>query len=146
MSKVIFTDQPEGFKADVEVATCFCEYENKILLLLRHENKRLGKKWCLPGGKLDSNETPAGCAIRETCEETSIVINHKHLISVGKVYVVHPDLQFVYHMFKTNLSQMPQIKLSPEEHTNYKWVYPREALALPLVLGEHECMSLAYQL
>ena len=50
----------------------------KILLTKRGDNGR----WCLPGGQLDSGESVSETCAREVLEETGLVVEVGHLISV----------------------------------------------------------------
>lgn len=63
--------------------------DGKILLGMRHPDPdkadsafRSAGEWCLPGGKIDFGETLEEGAIRETKEETGIMIKDPKVISV----------------------------------------------------------------
>ena len=49
--------------------------EGRILLLLRADNKR----WCLPCGWVEPNESPAEAAVREAREETGLEVRARRL-------------------------------------------------------------------
>ncbi len=49
---------------------------NKTILLGLRSNSHGKGYWCLPGGHLEFGETPEECAIRETYEETGLIISH----------------------------------------------------------------------
>ena len=56
----------------------------KILVSKRiNPNKSMYNYWQNPGGHIEQNETPEQCAIRETREETGIVINPVKLLKIG---------------------------------------------------------------
>ncbi|GGD61798.1 NUDIX hydrolase [Paenibacillus nasutitermitis] len=61
---------------------CFIRKGNQILMLNRFFSPIMGK-WNGIGGKLEEDETPYQCVIRETFEETGINIQNPEL--VGKV-------------------------------------------------------------
>ncbi len=97
----------------------------------------------MPGGKGDSDETPLQTAIRETLEETGIVLQKDNVEFLKTVYVRYPECDFVYHMFKSSLLQFPKnILLNPNEHTQYRLLTIDESLDFDLILGEHECIEL----
>ena len=55
---------------------CYIEKDNKVLLLYRNkkENDLNEGKWIGVGGKLEQNESPDECIIREVYEETGLHI------------------------------------------------------------------------
>jgi 8-oxo-dGTP pyrophosphatase MutT (NUDIX family) len=53
---------------------------NKVLMGQRRDNK----KWSLPAGAIEENETPLQGLIREVKEETGLDVVHAKLIHVGK--------------------------------------------------------------
>ncbi|ABN67797.2 predicted protein [Scheffersomyces stipitis CBS 6054] len=52
----------------------YCPETNEILLLNRYKSPWMGK-WNGVGGKLDADETPLQCIVRETKEETGLDIS-----------------------------------------------------------------------
>lgn len=76
--KKIFLDQKKSRSMSkivrVGIGTLIIRNET-VLLGLRSSS--LGKGcWCFPGGFLEFGETPEQCAIRETYEETGLIISH----------------------------------------------------------------------
>lgn len=57
----------------VEYTVCFIKRESQILMLNRNSSPLMGV-WNGVGGKIEENETPSQCAIREIAEETGIEI------------------------------------------------------------------------
>lgn len=53
---------------------CFIKYGNKILLLNREKPGWMGS-WNGVGGRIEPNETPFECVVREVREETGIQLN-----------------------------------------------------------------------
>ena len=45
--------------------------DGKVLLMHRRKQPNLGQ-WTAPGGKVEIDESPAECAVRELCEETGL--------------------------------------------------------------------------
>jgi 8-oxo-dGTP diphosphatase len=61
----------------------FIESEGQLLLIKRGIQPEQGK-WALPGGYVDYDEDPVQAAIRETAEETGLVVEITRLIDVMK--------------------------------------------------------------
>ena len=55
-------------------------HQQKVLLTLRPEDKRLGGYWEFPGGKLEPGEAPHGALRRELREEIDIQIDIDRLL------------------------------------------------------------------
>ncbi|MGI0100670.1 MAG: 8-oxo-dGTP diphosphatase [Candidatus Micrarchaeaceae archaeon] len=80
-----------------------CHIIDDDRLLLKKATRGISKgKWNAPGGKVEGDETPEECAIRETLEETGLKV--KNLLSHG-VLNFHMDgkdeLSFSVHLFST---------------------------------------------
>ena len=144
---MIYLTKPKNFKSKYNVVSCFLEYNGEILLLHRPAHKNQGGKWGVPAGKIEAGETPLQAIIRELKEETSyIVAEEKKLLYFGKVYVRHPEHDFVYHIFHLPLGDKPKIILDPKEHQNFQWVTPKESLKIDMVTDQDTCVKLFYKL
>ncbi len=140
---LVFEERPENFVPTVEVAGCFCEHEGKFLLLKRHPKKPQGNQWGMPAGKLESQEDPKQGVIREVLEETGLQLKPNEVKLLGSLYVKHPDLDFIFHVFYKQFETLPNIILGLEEHLECKWVAPSEIHKLPLIGGGHEVIDFA---
>lgn len=131
---------PIDFIPAIVVAGCYCEYENKILLLERSPHKFQGNTWGVPGGKLDEGETPVQAVIREVFEEVGIEIQEDDLQEMDIFYVRRPPSDYIFHRFRVRFSTLPLINLGLEEHVQARWVTVEEALELPLIYGGKESL------
>ncbi len=53
---MLHTKKPEIFNPSFEVVSCFVEYNNKFLLLLRQDHKNEPNTYWVPAGKINSEE------------------------------------------------------------------------------------------
>lgn len=131
----LYLSPPEGYVAELEVSAIYVYVNDEILLLKRATQKSEGNQWGVPAGKFETNETALDCALRELTEETGIVCEPSALQPIRSVYVVRPGVNFIYHMFALQLSEKPEVTLSPTEHGAYQWVSLSQAMTLPLMGG-----------
>ena len=103
---------------------------NNKLLLLRRGNSApwMPGKYCLPGGRLDLNETLENCAARELFEETGILIKPDELTP----HVVKYKNGYKKTIFVCNKNCDYLVNLS-WEHDDYKWVSYAEAHDVDIV-------------
>ncbi len=141
MSGLVYLHPPADFKPTVQVASCFCEADHKILFLKRMAHKPHGQKWCLPGGKLEKGETPRQAAIREIAEEVGLNIR-SGIKKVGKIYIDFDQIQYVFHMFAYHFTKTPPIILEEGAHEEARWVTLGEAFDLPLIIGGKEILDI----
>lgn len=144
-AETVYIEPPKDFRKKMEVAGCFYEQDGKVLFLLRNPNKPQGNTWGIPGGKIDQGETPKEAVVREFYEETGVTLDSNNLEYSGKVYITSEKADFVFHVFKAHSeSGYPDVTLSPMEHIDYKWLSLDEAMAMPLIPGEEECINYFY--
>lgn len=139
----IFLNPPSDFSPTVEVASCYCVMEDKILFLQRHLNRAQGGTWGLPAGKLEKGERAREACIREVYEEVGLRIDDDvtGLKQIGKLYVRLPHVDFIYHMFHKWFASMPEIDLALDEHVEARWLTIPEAYQLRLVAGEKAALA-----
>lgn len=137
----ISTERPDNFTPFGEVAAGYISCKNTFLLLKRHPDCSYGNQWCLPGGKIEPHETPIEGVTREIQEETGILLTQDSITSLGKLYVKRPDMEYIFHMFFTSISEQPSLIIDQKEHLEGKWVTYEEAVELPLILGGKETLS-----
>ena len=81
--------------------------------------------WELPGGGLDFGETPLGAGVRETHEETGILIEERDLKLLACCAYTLKSVQCESHrihvIYETSLRGPSQVRPS-EEHVAYRWV------------------------
>ena len=144
---MIYNEQPNDFIPDIEVVGCLVEYNNKILLLHRHDHKSQGGKWGIPAGKIDKEDrNEIHAVLRELKEETGLVLKEKDLNFHKTFYVIYPDKKYFYHYYKTKLDNKVDIFIEEKEHKAFTWVTPEEALNMPLITHEDHCLKDYYKI
>ncbi len=139
-------NKPIGFKKRFDIVGCFIEHNGKFLLLRRHYHKASGEKWGLPAGKMDIGENTKQAVLRETEEETGLNLPETSIEYFDSLYVRDGDFDIEWHMFVTKLDVQPIVKLSPQEHSEYLWVTPKEALQMDLIHDLPESIRLFYKI
>lgn len=101
----------------------------RLLLTRRADNGR----WCMPGGACEVGEAPSATAVRETEEETGLLVRATHLIGLydGRRLPGPAHLHHLYHLlFGCDLVGGELTVTS--ECTEFAWCTEPEAMALPL--------------
>lgn len=103
---------------------------NKLLLLKRGESAPWNPgRYCLPGGKIEHNETLINCAVRELSEETGIVLKSSQLTPIIISYPEYSKTVFVCN------SDSNHVVTLNWEHSHYHWATREDAAAMKLVPG-----------
>lgn len=105
----------------IDVTCAIILKENKILVTQRSEKMNLPLKWEFPGGKIEENETPENCLLREIKEELNLEIELLEKLEVKC---------FNYNTFSINLIPFISKYLAGEivlvEHKDFKWLTKEE--------------------
>lgn len=141
---MLYHQKPEGFSPKLCVVGCFLEYQGKILLLHRHPHKPQGDTWGCPAGKVDPGESLEAAMSREIGEEIQYLPPGGSLKHLARFYVRYPQMDFTYDLFRAVLKEEPKITLKQDEHTEYAWCMPNDALRLNLIQDEDACIEYAY--
>ncbi|MEV7782988.1 NUDIX domain-containing protein [Kitasatospora sp. NPDC088351] len=131
-----YEDDPNAPKANSLVpaaSVVVVDDDGRVLLQRRTDNGM----WALPGGKMNLGESLADCGIRETLEETGIVVEITGIVGTytnpGHVFAY--DDGEVRQEFSICLLGRPvggEIQVS-DESTEVAWVTPAETDELPMV-------------
>jgi 8-oxo-dGTP diphosphatase len=102
--------------------------EGRVLLVKENYGKH---RWSLPGGAIESDETPEEAALRETYEETGTVVEIEHLIGAYRL-----DDGFTFFAFRCTLVEGTPSVPSTGEISDVGW-YPHNDLPMPRSNGLH---------
>ena len=71
-------------KPIIYVSTCaIIDSNDRILITSRENRDDFSNCWEFPGGKIEENETPEECLIRELKEEINIDVSNKCIAPIG---------------------------------------------------------------
>lgn len=99
------------------VTAALIREDHKILIAQRGRNKKFGRQWEFPGGKLTRGETPEACLRREIREELNLEIQvDEHFCTVHHQY---PDFKIELMAFWCSIVGG---SLELEEHEQVRWV------------------------
>ena len=143
---MIFKTPPPDFKKEIDVVGCYMFYDGKFLMLYRAAHKKVGSKWGLPAGKVDTGETLHQAMVREIKEETGIEVAEADVQFSDSQYVRNEGHDFVFHVFSCQLDAQPNVTLNPNEHQRYQWVTPSEALSMDLMHDFEEGIQVFFKL
>ncbi len=134
-----------NFTLRAEVATCFIEYNGKVLVLKSSENANQPFTWGTPGGKKE----PLDHSIRQTLtrelfEELHFQTQENDYKFVAKRYARIPGWDYTLHVFHLPVKQQPKVDLS-HEHVEAKWISLQSFTSLKLLKkGQDEAFRLVY--
>ena len=119
-------DQPYVIAGKVMIQNA----DGRFLFIRRSQSSNHFKaQWEMPGGKMDPGETLSDCLIRETKEETGLDIAIDHVMGAAEGDI--PAYRLAYLFLSAHVVGSEVIRLS-DEHDDFKWVTPEEALDLDL--------------
>lgn len=120
----------------------------KILMACRVDNN----KWSLPGGSLEVGESLEDCIIRETFEETGIVVNKESIKLSSAVSLTEPiekngvSIYIVSIVYKTDKYNDNNMRLDSREFSKYGWLTLEEIKKLSQVTSySYEALSIYEQ-
>ena len=70
--------------------------------------------------------------IRELYEETGIRVEKLEFIKT--YFLRHPDRDYIYHKYRYVFHEQPKVVLRPQEHSQFAWLTPQEALEKSMFL------------
>ena len=105
---------------------------NKIhQLLIVKPNYKEG--WSIPGGGVDTDESPMVAAVRETKEEIGLDLENITLVCIEytlKKGIKPETLQFIFYGGELDVNEISKISLDKNEHSEFKFVDISEAINL----------------
>ena len=98
-------------------------------ILLSHET--VSGWWLVPGGGMEGDETPEACCVRETEEETGVLVRPLvQFLTLNEYYEVY---RYISHYFICEMAGRGQMRLTEAEKRRGlepRWLPLREALGI----------------
>jgi len=125
---------------------CYAVRDEQVLLLQRKKEPNLGL-WVAPGGKLELDESPQECALRELYEETGLRGRDPQLRGIITEISSRADYQWLIFIFVTHQieetaaaperTECPEGKLAwvPIEQVSQLAIPESDAIFFPHVIG-----------
>lgn len=105
----------------IAVACAIIEWQQKILVTQRGLHKAEGGLWEFPGGKLEENETPQTCIVREIAEELDIEVEPYHLLQASEHSYPQKTIRLIPLVCRWTGGT-----LHMKEHAAFRWLLPPE--------------------
>jgi len=114
----------------VLVAACaLIDPDGRVLIAQRPEGKAMAGLWEFPGGKIEDGERPEDTLIRELREELAIEVKEACLAPFTFASHRYEDFDLLMPLYVCRRWEgTPQ----PQEHSQLKWVRPRELADYPM--------------
>lgn len=123
----------ELLKHNGAVAILAVTDNNEILLVEQYRKAVEMTTLEIPAGKLDVNEDPLECAVRELKEETGYTVNSDSLEKICETHVAigySSELITIYFVGKLSKEQLGDLALDEDEFLNLKKYSVAEAMKL----------------
>ncbi|MBN2479258.1 MAG: NUDIX hydrolase [Parachlamydiales bacterium] len=143
-NKAVFEEKPKNFKPDLISAACHIIFKNKILLLQKSKNRWGENKWGVPCGRIEKEENIFDAIKREIKEEIHWDISIKNLQYHNHVYIVHPDVQYIFHMFSFEPKNTQKVIIS-DEHSDHEWADIDKLDTFDLLPGQKEAFEIFFK-
>jgi len=136
----------DNFNKKFDVVSVFIEHDGEILLLHRQDHKPQGNTWAMPAGKVDNGEDLIDALSREVEEEIGLKTDLREYKYIEGYYVRHSGYDLIYHTYHMKVPEKPKLNLNLNEHKDFVWIKPKEALNLNLIEDEDMCIKWFYNI
>lgn len=118
-------------KKRMGVGVVFFNHKDELLIV----KPTYKDHWVIPGGVIETNESPLQAGIREVMEEINIKMEHSIFLSVD--YWANTQepwkgeaLQFVFYGGRLTTKRAAEIKLPTDELSEFRFLRPEQAFPL----------------
>ena len=118
-------------KAPVDVCAAVILHQNKVLLTLRPEGKRLGGYWEFPGGKIEVGESPQFALVRELREELDIEIEVGSLLETVDHSYEWGTVRILAYICTWQSGEIKHLEVA-----DHSWVSPENLLDYDILVAD----------
>ena len=122
----------------IDVVAAVIKKDNKYLIAQRNRNKHFAFHWEFPGGKIEENETPDECIVREVREELGVDISNSCFSPLTFTTFDYEDFSVIIFLY---LSREWEGIIKGKENQNLKWVRPNEMFEINMLPADIPLIS-----
>ena len=119
-------------------AIALVDVDNKVLIAQRPKNKFMEGFWEFPGGKLEVNELPDECIIREVKEELGVDISNSCFSPLTFTTFDYGEFSVIIFLY---LCREWEGFIKPKENQKLKWVRPNELFEINMLPADTPLIS-----
>ena len=119
-------------------AVALIDTDGRVLLNQRPASKSMAGLWEFPGGKIEKNESPNECIIREVREELGVDISNSCFSPLTFTTFDYEDFSVIIFLY---LSREWEGFIKGKENQNLKWVRPNEMFKINMLPADIPLIS-----
>ena len=119
-------------------AIALVDFDNKVLIAQRPKNKFMEGFWEFPGGKLEANELPDACIIREVKEELGVDLSNSCFSPLTFTTFDYEEFSVIIFLY---LSREWEGFIKPKENQNLKCVRPNQLFEINMLPADAPLIS-----
>ena len=104
-------------------AVAMIDVDSRVLISNRKNRKQLSNYWEFPGGKIENNETPDACLIRELKEEINVDLSKSCIAPIGFSTSSYSEFDITLLLYICRKWIGTPISL---EGNDIKWIAPKD--------------------
>ena len=104
-------------------AVAMIDVDSRILISNRKNRKQFSNYWEFPGGKIENNETPDACLIRELKEEINVDVSKSCIAPIGFSTSSYSEFDITLLLYICRKWIGTPI---PLEGNDIKWIAPKD--------------------
>jgi 8-oxo-dGTP diphosphatase len=121
--------QSKNTKVVLVAACALIDADGRVLIAQRPAGRSMAGLWEFPGGKVEANETPEACLIRELKEELGIVVNEACLAPLTFASHAYPDFHLLMPLY---VCRRWEGMVRAQEGQELAWVRPNQLKEFPM--------------